>query len=211
MTLVWLSIRGVLPACIKDVLNISLCTSRAFAQAHRRNWRGNGKTPDGIHKKTDTNPGDGTSCDHLVSQHAGLIPQSICILTYVRFWGSVIYVDHFSDFIYSHLIKGTTSADTLESKYGYEREVADYSIKVKACHANNLCFSDNNFIGNCINHNQKITFYGVGAHRQNAVVKSKIKELSNGARTVLLHAKRKRPEVITTILWPFAFCSRTPQ
>ena len=114
-TLVWLSIRGVLLACIKDVLNISLCTSRAFAQAHRRNWRGKGKTPDGIHKKTDTNPGDGTSCDHLVSQHAGLIPQSICILTYARFWGSVIYVDNFSDFIYSRLIKGTTSADTLES------------------------------------------------------------------------------------------------
>ena len=62
-------------------------------------------------------------------------------------------------------------------------------------------------MGDCINHNQKITFYGVGAHRQNAVVKSKIKELSNGARTVLLHAKRKRPEVITTILWPFALQS----
>ena len=94
---------------------MSLCAACDFAQAYRRNCHGKGKTPDGIHKKTNTNPGDGTSCDHLVSQHTGLIPQATGILTYVRFWGSVIYVDHFSDFIYSCLIKGTTRADTLES------------------------------------------------------------------------------------------------
>ena len=32
----------------------------------------------------------------------------------------------------------------------------------------------------------------------------KIKEICYGARTVLLHAKRKWPDVITTVLWPYA-------
>ena len=76
-------------------------------------------------------PGDGMSCDHLISKQPGLMPQSTGILTNARFWGSVIYVDHFSDFIYSHLIQGTTSADTLNSKHGYEREATAHGVKVK--------------------------------------------------------------------------------
>ena len=62
-------------------------------------------------------------------------------------------------------------------------------------------------MGDCITANQKITFCGAGAHHQNAVVESKIKILTNGARTVLLHAKRKWPKVIKTVLWPFALQS----
>ena len=54
--------------------------------------------------------------------------------------------------------------------------------------------------------NQKLTFC-VGAHHQNAVVERKNNELTNGARTVLLHAKRKWPKIITTILWPYALKS----
>jgi hypothetical protein len=52
--------------------------------------------------------------------------------------------------------------------------------------------------------NQSITFCGVGGHHQNGIAERKIKELTLGARTLLLHAKRKLPEYISTILWPFA-------
>ena len=76
--------------------------------------------------------------------------------------------------------------------------------KLKSYHVDNLRFNDNNFKASCINANQQITYCGVGAHHQNAVAESKVKELSNGARTVLLHAKCKWLSVITTILWPFA-------
>ena len=207
VTLRRLSMRGILPACIKSVLKMPLCAACAFAQAHRRNWRGKGDLPRGIRKESETNPGDGTSCDHLISRQPGLMPQSTGILIHARFWGSVIYVDHFSDYIYSHLIQGTTSSDTLKSKHGYEREAATFGVKIKLYHADNLRFNDNNFMGDCITANQKITFCGVGAHHQNAVVESKIKILTNGARTVLLHAKRKWPKVITTVLWPFALQS----
>ena len=34
---------------------------------------------------------------------------------------------------------------------------------------------------------QKITFFGIGAHHQNGIVKSKNKIMTTGARTLLLH------------------------
>ena len=136
-----------------------------------------GNTPSGIRQKSYISPGDGTLCDHLISKQHGLMPQSAGILTHTRFWGSVIYVDHYSDFVYSHLIQGTTSTDTLDSKAGYEREAAAYSVKIKSYHADNLRFNDNNFKGSYIKANQQITYCGVGAHHQNAIVESKIKEI----------------------------------
>jgi hypothetical protein len=42
------------------------------------------------------------------------------------------------------------------------------------------------------------------SHHQNSIAEQKIKELTLGARTLLLHAKRMLPEYISTILWPFA-------
>ena len=62
-----LSMRGVLPKCIQKVVKMPLCAACAFATAHRRNWRTKGENPNGIRKKTHTKPGDGTSCDHLIS------------------------------------------------------------------------------------------------------------------------------------------------
>ena len=100
-----------------------LCAACALAQAHRRSWRTNDKPIKGIRKKTDTKPGDGTSCDNIISGQPGLMPQALGNLTHERFWASALYVDHFSDFIYNHLITGTTSQETLDSKIAYERIV----------------------------------------------------------------------------------------
>ena len=199
--------RGVLPKCILKVKKMPLCAACAFASAHRRNWRTKGEAPARIRRVTDTRPGAGTSCDHLVSKQPGLMPQSTGWLTHERFWGSVIYVDHFSSFVFSHLIKGTTSKETLESKHAYEKEAASYGVAIKSYHGDNLRFNDNNFKGDCLKSGQSISYCSVGAHHQNAIVESMIKEITYGARTVLLHAIKKWPTVITNVLWPFALQS----
>jgi hypothetical protein len=50
-----------------------------------------------------------------------------------------------------------------------------------------------------------MNFYcGIGGHHQNGIAEQKIKELTLGAQTLLLHAKQMLPEYISTILWPFA-------
>ena len=176
------------------------CTGRT-----RRSWRTNSKKKKkGIRDKSNDKPGSGTSCDHIVSSQPGLIPQMRGLLTHARFWGSVLYCDHFSDFIYNHLIEGTTSLETLQSKHAYERVSKAHDVTVKSYRADNLRFDDLNFKGDCIKQHQHITYCGVGAHHQNAVAETKIKEVSYGARTILLHARRKWPSVITSILWPYA-------
>ena len=203
-TLHRLSSRGLLPKCISKVRKMPLCASCAYATAHRKGWRVKGQPPSSIRKPSHDSPGAGTSCDHIISHQPGLIPQSTGIMTHERFWGSVLYVDHHSDFMYNHLITGTTSLATLESKLAYERVAAAHGVKIKSYHADNLRFNDNNFKGSCISAGQQLSYCGVGAHHQNAVVESKIKEVCYGGRTLLLHAKRKWPHVISTVLWPYA-------
>ena len=97
----------------------------------------------------------------------------------------MLFVDHYSDFLYNHLITGTTF------KQAYERLAMAHGVKIKAYHADNLRFNDNNFKGDCIKHGQTMSYSGLGAHHQNAVAESKIKLVCYGARTILLHAKRK--------------------
>ena len=108
-------------------------------------WKG--KMERGIRDKSNDKPGGGTSCDHITSTQPGLIPQNKGTLTHERFWGSVLYADHFSDFIYNHLISGTTSLETLQSKHAYERIAKSYGIQVKSHRADNIRFDDLNFKG----------------------------------------------------------------
>ena len=68
-------------------------------------------------------------------------------MTHERFWGSVLYVVHHSDFMYNHLITGTTSLATLESKLAYERVAAAHGVKIQSYHADNLRFNDNQLKG----------------------------------------------------------------
>ena len=77
-------------------------------------------------------------------------------------------------------------------------------IDSKAYHAGNGCFAYKGFWDDCLSSNQTITFCGVGSHHQNGIAERKIKDITLGARTLLLHAKRMLPEYISTILWPFA-------
>ena len=199
-----LATRGVLPKAILLVRKLPLCAACAFATAHRRGWRTKSKSNRPIRKPNHDSPGKGTSCDHVVSHQPGLIPQSTGILSHTKFWGSVMFVDHYSDFVFNHLITGTTSQATFEAKQAYEREAASFDVKIKSYHADNLRFNDRNFQGDCIKNKQTISFCGVGAHHQNAIAESKVKSICYGARTILLHAKRKWPKVIATALWPFA-------
>ena len=111
-----LSQRGVLPECISKVLKMPLCAACAIAETHRRMWKTFESAESNIRKKSDDKPGAGTSCDHIVSQQYGLMPQFSGILTKNQFWGSTLFVDHYSDFIYNHLITGTSSSETYESK-----------------------------------------------------------------------------------------------
>ena len=162
-----------------------------FGYAHRRGWRVKGKQTSTIRKPSHNFPGAVTSCDHIISHQPGLILQSIGRLTHERFWGSVLFVDHHSDLLHNHLIRGTTSLEELNAKLSYERMAKIHGVEVQAYHADNLRFDDSNFKGSCVAAGQQLTFCAVGAHHQNAVAENRIKLVCQGARTILLHAKRR--------------------
>ena len=54
------------------------------------------------------------------------------------------------------------------------------------------------------NAGQTISFCGVNAHFQNGVAEKRIRDLTDNARTMLIHAHRCWPEAISAHLWPYA-------
>jgi hypothetical protein len=94
--------------------------------------------------------------------------------------------------------------ETLLGKHTYERFLFSIEVTAKAYHADNGRFADKGFKDDCTMSNQSITFCGVGGHHQNGIAEHKIKELTLGTQTLLLHAKRMLPDNISTILLPFA-------
>jgi hypothetical protein len=49
-----------------------------------------------------------------------------------------------------------------------------------------------------------LTFCGVNAHFQNGLAERRIRELTEHARTMLIHAQKRWPSAITANLWPYA-------
>ena len=77
----------------------SLCCMYVFGYYHNRLWRTKGKHSGGsIRKPSETIPGAMTSIDLIVSDQPGLIPRVTVALTHARFWASIIFVNHYSDY-----------------------------------------------------------------------------------------------------------------
>ncbi len=188
------SLKGRCPICIPCL----------FGKAHKRPWHLKSKELHPIRKASDNHPGACTSMNHLVSAQPGLIPQITGKLTRQQINGVTVIVDHYSDYAYVYLMQNLTLEETLLAKHDDECFLSSIGVTAKAYHADNGCFADQGFRDDCNLSNQVITFCGVSSHHQNGIAEPKTKELTLGARTLLLHAKRMLPEYISTILWPFA-------
>ncbi len=118
-----------------------------------------------------------------------LIPQISGKLTGMQINGATIFVDHCSNHIYIFLMQDLTLNETILAKHAYERFLSSIGVTSKAYHADNGQFADKGFCDDCTSCNQAITFYGIGSHHQNGIAEQKIKELTLGSQTLLLHAK----------------------
>ena len=95
----------------------------------------------------------------------------------------------------------------MEGKYTYERFAYHHGIKIKHYMGDNMRYNETDFTDNCKQTNQEFNFCGVGAHHQNGLAEAKNKTLAYGARTLILHAKRRWPKVISAALLPFSILS----
>ena len=196
---------GILPkkfACLRNWKY--LCPSCLLAMQRKRYWRSKSKIKGTLRPSSIKKPGDCVSIDHLISAQPGLIPRICGKHTMDRICAAVVFKDHNSDFDYTHLMTSCNLEETIAAKQAFEKIAATYNVKIKHYHADNGHFACQGFRDEVARCGQTISFCGVGAHHQNGIVENHIGLLTRWSRTSLLHAKRHWPEMITTILWPYA-------
>ena len=77
-------------------------------------------------------------------------------------------------------------------------------MTISAYHADNGIFKACEWVENCHQSQQGLTFAGVGAHHANGKAEQHIRELQELACTQLIHANRCWPQAISAHLWPYA-------
>ena len=125
-------------------------------------------------------------------------------LTSDHFWEATVFVDHATSYMYTHLKRGQTLIESIEAKAAYEPMASTFGIRVKKFRTENGIFAEEGFKQDVSDNNQTISYCGVGAHFQNGIVEADIKQLTEKARTMLIHVKHLWTEVIQPCLWPFA-------
>ena len=128
-----------------------------------------------------------------------------------RIWGTMNFCDHTSDFVYVHLMRNFTLEETLLAKQAYENVLKQAGRTARHYHADNGRFSDKGFHKDIDDKGQEITFCGVGAHHQNGIIENRNKQLTLGARTLLLHDMRHWPHMVDSLFWPFAMKAMAKQ
>jgi hypothetical protein len=97
-----------------------------------------------------------------------------------------------------------TLEETLPAKQAYEKVLAQAGHRAKHYHANNGCFLDRGFHQDVDDKGQSISFCRVGAHHQNGIIENRNKQLTLGARMLLMHGMRHWPQMVYTMFWPVA-------
>ena len=177
------------------------CPGCLYGKATRKPWRTK-KQPRKI--KPATTPGQVVSVDQMESPIPGLVAQKKGSLTVKQFSKATVFVDHFSDLTYVHLQESLTGEETVEAKLAFERYARAHGVEVKHYHADNGRFADKAFMSAVEQANQTISFCGVGAHHQNGKAERRIRDLTDAARTMLLHAAHRWPKAVNAHLWPYA-------
>ena len=189
----------------KDLATVQppTCPGCAYGKAHRRPWRHKGITNiNRIHPATM--PGQCVSVDQLVSPTPGLVPTHRGRPTLKRYIGATVFVDHYSDFTYIHLMVEMNKETTVEAKEAFERVAEEYNVRIRYYHCDNGLFDTFLFKSSITKAHQSITFCGVNAHHQNGKAERRIKDVTEGGRTSLLHASHRWPKAINASLWPMA-------
>jgi hypothetical protein len=82
-------------------------------------------------------PGKCVSMDQMVSAQPGLIPQMAGFLTNLRIWGAMIFVDHYSDYIFIALMRDLTFDKKLLEKSSFEKHADKGSVSIISYCADN--------------------------------------------------------------------------
>ena len=105
---------GIIPRELAHV-NAPCCPGCAYGKAHRKPTRSKGFKNTRRIKPVNA-PGLCVSVDQLVSPTPGFVPTHRGIPTLQRYKGATVFVDHYSDFTYTHLMTEMNAKSTVEAK-----------------------------------------------------------------------------------------------
>lgn len=208
MRMVRMAQAGLLPKSLTKV-RFPTCPSCAIGKATRRPWRLKQSTTKQPKRTVPavTAPGDCVSVDQLQSTTPGLIAQLRGFITKQRYEYATVFVDHYSSLGFLHLQRTSNMIETLQAKEAFEAYAAARGVVIQHYHADNGRFVEKGWTEHCRSKGQTVSYCGVGAHHQNGVAEKRIRDLQEGARAAIIHAKRHWPDAITTNLWPYALRS----
>ena len=161
------------------------CPGYAYGKAHHKPWRYKGITNLRPIKQA-TAPGDVVSTDQLISPTLGFVPTHRGKPTLQRYMGATIFVDHFSDLTYVHLMTTMNATATVEAKLAFERFAASHGVIIKHYHCDNGLYDTKKFKASVNMASQTISFCGVNVHHQNGRTENRIQNLTTNARTALI-------------------------
>ena len=107
------------------------------------------------------------SVDQLVSPTPGLIAQMTGFITRQRYKYATVYVDQYSGSSFVYLQRTASAAETLEGKRAFEWYARLCDVTITAYHTDNGIFKAREWVDNCHQSQQGLTFAGVGAHHAN--------------------------------------------
>ena len=149
-------------------------------------------------------PGGCVSVDQFISHTPGRVLTFSGKPTTRAYKCVTIFVDHATDKCFCHLQESTDAEETVKGKHVFERQCIEHNVHVQHYHCDNGIFRSKLFVDDCQQSGQSLSFCGVNAHHQNGIAERAIRTITVAARTMLLHANTKWPDVVKFDLWPFA-------
>jgi hypothetical protein len=198
-----LALNGKIPQRLTKV-KPPACAGCLFGDMTKVPWRGRETS---LEVFVATKAGQCVSVDQLVSTQVGFIAQLKGTLTKKRYTATTVFVDHYSQPKYIHLMTKLTSKETMDAKQAFEHFAKQHGVRILQYHCDNGRFADNAFKNSCSAKGQQLTLCGVNAHFQNGIVEKAIRDLRKSARKQLHYARQRWPAAIHLALWPYALRS----
>ena len=128
---------GLIPRDLADIPYPTCPGCGAYGKAHRKPFRTKGQRSQLCQA---TRPGEVVSMDQLISPTAGFVPTHRGIPTTQRYVGATVFVDHYSDFTYVHLMTKLNAETTVEAKRAFERVAQSHGMTIRHYHSDNGLF-----------------------------------------------------------------------
>ena len=210
-TLQWIGRQGWLGKIGEKMGSTSVqcpkCASCQYGKQERTPKAGTSvtKTREGITKADKLEPGDLVFSDQYESRIGGKIfNRRGTAISRQDYCGGTLFCDGATGRIAARHQVSLSAPETTLSKQIFEKDAFSVGVTVKAYSTDNGVYTSAEFQMELAKENQQIKHSGVGGHHHNGVAENAIKNVVRTARTLMIHAALRWPEMTAKELWPLA-------